>query len=172
MIKEYQLRRPQNSYEVVLYYKGIKVHVAFTNGNTYKGINPTALVKETFKQRAIEASQPFKDKEIVLVRSIEEESDKAPKTVPHARRAAMNKPVTAKPATQPTPAKAEPDTKPEPTPVDEGTQNDGAKNEMNFDSVDEAILYIAQNFQQEATTEKEAREILKANGITPHIKKG
>lgn len=43
---------------------------------------------------------------------------------------------------------------------------------MTFDNVGEAIIYVAQNFKVEVKTEKEARDVLKQNGINPTIKRG
>lgn len=72
MIKHYKLRQAQNSYEITLFYKGMHVRVAFTGGNTYKGTFPRCITRDPFKQKAIEASQMFKDKDIILERVAEE----------------------------------------------------------------------------------------------------
>ena len=157
MIKEYQLRKRQNSFEVVLNYKGVKVKVAFTGGNTYKGVYPKLRTDNAFKMKAIEASQLFKDKEVVLVRTIDRESDVKPVVQQRARRATVA-PQPAKPAAkkvEPAPAKAEDDT-----------------TSMSFDNLGEAIQYIAQQWQIGVQTEAEARKVLKEHGITPRIKKG
>lgn len=159
MIKVYQLRKLQNSYEVVLYYKGVGVKVAFTDGNVYNGRFPKCYVRDPFRQRVIEESELFKSREVVVERVIPEAGDTQPKP--------------AKPAPAP-----KPQTPQAPAPdAGDGGNGDGDGNgktgtDMNFGSADEAILYVAQTFGQQITTEKEAREILKANGITPHIKKG
>ena len=70
MIKEYQLRKLQNSYEVTLHYKGVKVRVAFTGGNVYNGTMPKFRTDDAFKQKVLEASELFKNKEVVLLRTI------------------------------------------------------------------------------------------------------
>ena len=154
MIKVYQLRKLQNNYDVVLYYKGVGVKVAFTDGNTYKGVFPKCYVRDPFRQLVIEASELFKSGEVVVERVIPELGDTQPKPT--------------KPAPAPKPQNPAPDAGNGGT---DGGDGQGGT-EMNFGSADEAILYVAQTFGQQITTEKEAREILKANGITPHIKKG
>ena len=173
MLKEYQLRKLQNSYEVTLHYKGVKVRIAFTGGNVYNGTMPKFRTDNLFKMKALESSELFKNKEVVLSRTIGE----APRQAAQPRKK-VQKPAVRKPAPVVQPPKDEDppvvdvvEDAPAEDPVDAGKGGDGSQG-MNFNSVDEAILYIAQNFQQEVTTEKEAREVLKANGITPHIKKG
>ena len=170
MIKEYQLRKLQNGYEVTLYYKGVKVRVAFTGGNVYKGTMPTFRTDNLFKMKAIEASELFKNKEVVLIRTIGKPAGVQATVKQQPKKSNIGKPVMAKtielakdpePAPQPEP---EPDQTPAPEP-----QKDEAKE---FANLGEAILYIAQTWQLEAKTEKEAREILKAHGINPKIKKG
>ena len=170
MIKQYQLCKRQNSFEVTLNYKGVKVKVRFTGGNTYKGILPTCYEQNLFNQKAIEASQMFKDREIVLKRTIAEAGDqKQPVAVQNKKVTAAPKasvkvvrPTTQKPAPKP-------ETRQEPNPEDEILTEPET---MEFANLGEAILYIAQNWQTEAKTEKEAREILKSHGINPKIKKG
>ena len=175
MIKQYQLCKRQNNFEITLNYKGVKVKVCFTGGNTYKGVPATCYEKDLFKQKAIEASQMFKDREIVLKRTIAEAADKKQPV------AVQNKKVTASPKASVKvvkPAAQKPAPKPEipnqdhplePEPEDEVLTEPES---MEFANLGEAILYIAQNWQTEAKTEKEAREILKAHGINPKIKKG
>lgn len=153
MIKEYQLRKRQNSFEVVLNYKGVKVKVAFTGGNTYKGVYPKLRTDNAFKMKAIEASQLFKDKEVVLFRIIDQESDVKPVVQQRARRATVA-PQSAKPV-ETEPAKVEDDT-----------------TSMAFDNLGEAIQYIAQQWQVSVRTEAEARKVLKEHGINPKIRKG
>lgn len=164
MIKQYQLNKRQNNFDITLNYKGVKVKVSFSGGNTYKGILPTCYEKDLFRQRAIEASQLFKDREIVLKRTIAEAGDSKQAVAVQAKKVAVApktvaKKVVQKPAVQ-HPAQDQP--------LDEG---DGTQ-AMEFQNLGEAILYIAKNWQQQAKTEKEAREILKAHGINPKIKKG
>lgn len=171
MIKQYKLNKRQNNYDITLYYKGVKVRVQFSGGNTYKGVLPKCAERDPFRQRAIEASQMFKDREIVLERTIAEPGDNKPAVVVQAKKVAkpavvsQTKKVAAPvaPAPQPDP---EPETEQTPAPE---PQKDEAKE---FANLGEAILYIAQTWQLEAKTEKEAREILKAHGINPKIKKG
>ena len=173
MIKEYQLRKLQNSYEVTLYYKGVKVRVAFTGGNVYRGTMPTFRTDNLFKMKAIEASELFKNKEVVLLRTIGKPTDSQAPVKPQPKKSNIGKPVTAvnteqpaKPAPEPvTPPVAE---EPEPTPEAEAAKDEAKE----FANLGEAILYIAQTWQMEAKTEKEAREILKAHGINPKIKTG
>lgn len=164
MIKEYQLRKLQNSYEVTLYYKGVKVRVAFTGGNVYKNTMPKFRTNDLFKMKAIENSELFRNKEVVVVRTINEKQDT--QAVVQQRKKVV-KPAVQQPA--PAPAVHEPAPEPE-TPTPDTAQADGQS--MEFANLGEAILYIAQTWQEQAKTEKEAREILKAHGINPKIKKG
>ena len=164
MIKQYQLNKRQNNFDITLNYKGVKVKVSFSGGNTYKGILPTCYEKDLFRQRAIEASQLFKDREIVLKRTIADAGDSKQAVAVQTKKVAVA-PKTVARKVAPKPAVQHPAQDP---PLDEG---DGTQ-AMEFQNLGEAILYIAQNWQQQAKTEKEAREILKAHGINPKIKKG
>ena len=174
MIKEYQLRKLQNSYEVTLYYKGVKVRVAFTGGNVYRDTMPTFRTDNLFKMKAIEASELFKNKEVVLLRTIGKQTDSQAPAKPQPKKGNIGKPVTAvktvKPEPEPAPEPVTPpvEAEPEPTPEQEPAKDESKE----FANLGEAILYIAQMWQLEAKTEKEAREILKAHGINPKIKKG
>ena len=170
MIKVYQLRKRQNNFEIVLYYKGVGVKVVFNDGNTYKGIFPKAYIGDPFRQRAVENSQMFKDKDIVIERQIEEESDRQPK-----------KPVT--PAQPAKTAEPEPTTQPEQAPAAEPTvaedaaepvpeeQGDGME-KKEFANLADAITFVAQQYQVQVTTEAEARKVMKEHGINPTIKRG
>lgn len=160
MIKEYQLHKLQNSYEVTLYYKGVKVRVAFTGGNVYKNTMPRFRTNDLFKMKAIESSELFKNKEVVVVRTINEKPA-VQQTVVQQRKKVV------KPAIQ------QPVATPVQQPAPEQSQGDGDGGQtMEFANLGEAILYVAQNYQTEAQTEKEVRDILKANGINPKIKRG
>lgn len=154
MIKEYQLNKLQNSYEVTLYYKGVKVRVAFTGGNVYKDTKPRFRTDNLFKMKAIEASELFKNKEVVLIRTIGENQASAK---PQPKKSNIGKPVI--------PNRPSPAPQAEQEPAGEGETKE-------FANLGEAILYIAQTWQQEAKTDREAREILKSHGINPKIKKG
>lgn len=166
MIKEYQLRKLQNSYEVTLNYKGVKVRVAFTGGNVYNNTMPKFRTDSPFKMKALEDSQLFKNREVVLLRTIGAVA--APVTqlrkktpMQHARTAAIP------------PKKVLPEKKDIPVVMDADppeSSGDGTV-EMNFGSLDEAILFVAEHYNQQLTVEKDVREILKANGINPHIKR-
>lgn len=163
MIKEYQLRKQQNSFEVTLYYKGVKVRVAFTGGNVYKGTKPKFRTDNLFKMKAIESSELFKNKEVVLVRTIGQppvmEVRKKVQTAQHANL----KPVATTPS--PEPVK-------EPV-VDEGADAGGEGGEKKeFANLGEAIMFIATEYQVQVTTENEARKVLKEHGIMPTIKRG
>lgn len=154
MLKIYQLRLKQNSFDVVLKYKGVSVRVAFTDGNTYNGTPAKCYTSDTFKQKAIENSKMFKDREIVLERSVEDENDRKPAAKKTAKPA-------AKPAPKPEPAGAAPEEK---------LDADGLK-KMVF-TLAEAIQYIATNYQQQVQTPNEARAFLKEKGIKATIKNG
>lgn len=205
MIKEYQLRKVQNSYEVTLNFKGAKVRVAFTGGNVYKNTLPRFRTNDAFKMKAIESSELFKNKEVVVLRTIQEKLDE-PKPVVQTRKKAARKVVmpmprraaepTAEttqapapvipqepvipetPKTPDTPQVSEtPETPQEPVtaetpqnaePAPDVASGDG---EMVFGNLGDAIVYIAQNWQIQVQTEREAREILKQHGINPKIKR-
>lgn len=194
MLKIYQLCKNQNTFEVTFKYKGVGVQVSFVDGNTYNGTPARCCTRDVFKQRAIEASQMFKEHEIILERTVKEESDRktvAVRAMAKATRSTrivpMPTPVvknnTAASAPEPEPA-PNPTPAPEPitTPVteepatqdktDDSTEEDGdGAKEMNFDSLAAAIVFIAQTWDIEVQTENEARKVLKENGITPHIKR-
>lgn len=172
MTKQYQLNKRQNNFDITLNYKGVKVRVSFTGGNTYKGILPTCYEKDLFRQRAIEASQMFKDKEIVLKRTIADTIDQKQPVAVQTRKVVASRNIGKKMTKPVTPAP-----EPEPETVDPellrqlNDENDGGQT-MEFANLGEAILYVAQNFKAEAKTDKEVRDILKANGINPKIKRG
>lgn len=177
MLKIYQLRKNQNSFEVTLKYKGVGVRVAFIDGNTYNNIPAKCYTNDPFKQKAIEASQMFKNREIILERTVEDKPQEKPavsqtvRTGRASRIGAQVKPVAPKPAAQPAAPEAPKAPKaeePEQAPEEEAS----GENEMNFSGIAEAIAYIMQNYQKEVRTENEARKFLKEQGITAHIKKG
>ncbi len=178
MLKIYQLRKPQNSFEVTLKYKGVGVRVTFVDGNTYNDIPAKCYTSDPFKQKAIENSQMFKNREIVLERTVEDKNPKKP-TVSQTVRAQRSsrigapvKPATPKPATPKPVAPAVEDPEPEPEPTVEDTGEGSGENEVTYNSLSEAIVSIMQKYGKEVRTENEARKFLKEQGITAHIKKG
>lgn len=179
MLKIYRLKLKQNSYEVTIHYKGVGVRVAFTDGNIYNGTPARCYERDPFKQRAIEASPMFKNKEIVIERVVEEKvKTPAPASVRVTRASRIGapmRPAAPKPATPaaPKPAKEPPSfDESQGTPVDNGTGEGGGENEVTFGSLSEAIVSIMQKYGKEVRTEAEARKFLKEQGITAHIKKG
>lgn len=174
MLKIYRLKLKQNSYEVTIHYKGVGVRVAFTDGNIYNGTPARCYERDPFKQRAIEASPMFKNKEIVIERTVEEKvKTPAPASVRVTRASRIGapmRPAAPKPATPAAPKVEDPD--PEPAPVDNGTGEGSGENEVTFGSLSEAIVSIMQKYGKEVRTEAEARKFLKEQGITAHIKKG
>lgn len=170
MTKEYQLRKLQNSYEVTLNYKGVRVRVAFTGGNVYKSKMPTFRTDNLFTMKALEASELFRNKEVVLVRATGE----APK--PMKPVAQQNK-KPAKPGVK-APVTAANTTKTQ-APVQEtgsetqepagGDDSDGKKE---FASLADAIRFVAEEYEVQVTSEAEARKVLKEHGINPTIKRG
>lgn len=177
MLKIYQLRLKQNTFEVTLRYKGVGVRVAFVDGNTYNGTPAKCYTSDPFKQKAIEASQMYKDRDIVLERQVEERSDRKAAAEKSARQASRTVARSQRPARQ-APAPPEPPKAPETplTPETPEPQNppktDDGLTPMTFDNLGEAIQYIAQNYQVGVQTENDARKILKEHGIKPTIKKG
>lgn len=182
MLKIYRLKLKQNSYEVTIHYKGVGVRVAFTDGNIYNGTPARCYERDEFKQRAIEASPMFKNKEIVIERTVEDKVAKAaPVSVRKSLKSRIGAPVKSaapKPTTPVAPKVETPEQKPE-TPVDETPADEapdagegGGENEVTFNSLSEAIVSIMQKYGKEVRTENEARKFLKEQGITAHIKKG
>ena len=157
MIKVYLLRKAQNNYEVTIPYKSVKVRLAFTDGNVHNGVPARLYTNNEFKQKAIEASQLFKNQEIVLEKTIAEAEDS----------------VAKKPEAEPTGEKLEPVAKkPEAEPVSkkpEAQEPTGEK--LEFASLADAIVYVAQTFNEQATTEKEVRKILAEHGKKATIHK-
>lgn len=178
MLKIYRLKLKQNSYEVTIHYKGVGVRVAFTDGNIYNGTPARCYERDEFKQRAIEASPMFKNKEIVIERTVE---DKVAKAAPVSVRKSLKsrigapvKPVASNPTTPVAPKVEDPE-----PPTFEESQGElqdsgegGGENEVTFNSLSEAIVSIMQKYGKEVRTENEARKFLKEQGITAHIKKG
>ena len=179
MVKYYQLRQRQNSFEITLFYKGMNVRVSFSGGNTYKGTFPRCITNDPFKQKAIEASQMFKDKEIVLERAVEETVVEKPavQRQSRAKRVVPMKPVGGKPGANATgvetkaPAATGTETKAPAVDIAGVVAEEGGT-KMTFDNVGEAILYVAQNYGIEVRSEKEARDAMKEHGIVPTIKRG
>ena len=177
MLKVYQLRLNQNTFEVALKYKGVSVRVAFEGGNVYNGTFARCYTRDPFKQRAIENSVMFKAKEIILERQVEEAGDRQPKVQVRTRRAThVARPQGTPPAKTQLAPKPEPaqTTEPEPTqdPTVEPDPTGGESGIKVFDSLDEAILFVAQEYNEQLTEEKDVRDFLKAHGINPRIKKG
>lgn len=200
-MKIYQLLKPQNTFEVTLKYKGVNVRVAFVDGNNYRNIPAKCYTRDTFKQRAIEASKMFADHEIVLERAIEEESDRvaAAKKVERkttlrtdtqkrvgVRVMAVGKPQNMKEAAgklaadatgtvagMPAEETAGVVAKPAEEPAGTGASgdDDGLEKKV-FDNLADAILFIATNYQVQVQTPHEARSLLKEKGIKATIKQG
>ena len=163
MTKEYQLRKLQNSYEVTLNYKGVRVRVAFTGGNVYKSKMPTFRTDNLFTMKALEASELFKNKEVVLVRTTGE----APKPMkPVAQQpkkpAKSGKTGVKAPVTMANTTKTQ-------APVQEA---DGEDDKKEFASLADAIRFVAEEYEVQVTSEAEARKVLKEHGINPTIKRG
>lgn len=178
MLKIYRLKLKQNSYEVTIHYKGVGVRVAFTDGNIYNGTPARCYERDQFKQKAIEASPMFKNKEIVIERVVEDKNPKKP-TVSQTVRAqrssrigAPMKPAAPKPVAPKPVAPVVEDPEPEPEPPVEDTGEGSGENEVTYNSLSEAIVSIMQKYGKEVRTENEARKFLKEQGITAHIKKG
>ena len=186
MLKVYQLRLNQNTFEVALKYKGVSVRVAFEGGNVYNGTFARCYTRDPFKQRAIENSAMFKAKEIILERQVEEAGDRQPKVQVRTRRVAKPAAKAAGTVAMKTHPAPKPESKPteEPDPEvntvttqgPETTGGDGGEGGDSgikvFDSLDEAILFVAQEYNEQLTEEKDVRDFLKAHGINPRIKKG
>lgn len=180
MLKIYQLRKIQNTFEIAFKYKGVNVNVSFVDGNTYNDTPARCITRDTFKQRAIENSVMFKNKEIILERTVEEESDRVVKGIKKISRINRMKPIkTAEPQTSVVSINSQsdnpivPETNPDALQPEEGSQEDNSQGmqEINFDNLAEAIVYVAQNWDVEVQTENEARKVLKEHGINPHIKR-
>lgn len=169
MTKEYQLRKLQNSYEVTLNYKGVRVRVAFTGGNVYKSKMPTFRTDNLFTMKALEASELFKNKEVVMVRTTGEVPKSMKPSVQQNKK--PKKPAGEK---RDFPPKGQ---APAPKPADEGLTSqaetagvDDGKKE--FASLADAIRFVAEEYETQVTSEAEARKVLKEHGINPTIKRG
>ena len=158
MLKIYQLRLKQNTFDVTLKYRGVSVRVAFVDGNNYREIPAKCYTRDPFKQRAIENSQMFKDKEIVLERAIEEESDR--KKAAGKQTASQQGPAVDAPADAGL------------TDTTTGASADDSMAKKVFDSLSDAILFVATNYQAQVQTANEARNFLKEKGIKATIKQG
>lgn len=166
MLKIYQLRLPQNSFEATFKYRGVSVRVSFTDGNNYRDIHARCYTNDPFKQRAIEASRMFKDKEIVLERTVEEDSDRKKAAEKAAQMAAMANTPAGKPQVDGESPKPE---------AEQGGQSANADDGMEkkvFDSLPDAIQYIATTYQVQVKTANEARNFLKEKGVKATIKQG
>ncbi len=199
MLKVYHLMMKQNTFEITMKYKGVGVRVEFVDGNTYNGTPAKCYTRDAFKQRAIEASQMFKNRDIVLARTVVEDSDrkaeaKKAELMLQRRKAraavADAQPLRKEPVKEPATdsqgtdkgADKTPKTKKEPkttkkvktenvdteAPADEQPKNE---NEKAFESLEEAILFVAQTYNEEVSTEEEVREILESHGLTFTIQK-
>lgn len=199
MLKVYHLMMKQNTFEITMKYKGVGVRVEFVDGNTYNGTPAKCYTRDAFKQRAIEASQMFKNRDIVLARAVVEDSDRKAEAKKaelmlqrrNARAAVANtQPLRTEPVKEPATdsqgtdkgADKTPKTKNEPkttkkgktenvdteAPADEQPKNE---NEKAFESLEEAILFVAQTYNEEVSTEEEVREILESHGLTFTIQK-
>ena len=164
MLKVYQLRLNQNTFEVTLKYRGVGVRVAFVDGNTYNGVPAKCYTNDPFKQRAIEASEMFKNKEIVLERSIEEESDRKARELK-----AKNEQLKKQGQKDQNPPIKEEDQNP---PLEEQKPDKEDDDKKTFANLAEAIMFIAQNYQVQVTSAAEARKVLKEHGVTATIKNG
>ena len=174
MLKIYLLRRPQNSFEVTLKYKGVGVRVAFEGGNNYREIPAKCYTRDPFKQRAIEASQMFKDGEIALERTIEEESDRK-KAAEAVKKPAgeSQRENTLEVHGEGQGTQAEPLGEPAGTRQEgQGDAGDDGMEKKVFENLAEAILYIATTYQTQVQTANEARNFLKERGIKATIKQG
>ena len=174
MIKEYQLRKLQNTYEVALHYKGVKVKVLFTGGNVYNGTMPKLRTNDPFKMKAIESSELFKTKEVVVLRTINDGKSSGQVVVQQRKKGTplVNRRAQTTPPSPVSTLDADPPLDP-PTDKNEGTTETGGDGESKtFANLGEAILFIAEQWQITVQTENEARKVLKEHGINPTIKRG
>ncbi len=167
MLKIYQLRMKQNTFDVTLKYKGVNVRVAFIDGNTYNGTPAKCYTNDLFKQRAIEGSQLFKDKDIVLERSVEESCDRDKA----AKKAASMRTRQETRLSQTGGGRGDSEAEASGTVVDGGGANYTGERKT-FSNLGEAIVYIAQTFNVQVTSAAEARKVLKEHGVTATIKQG
>lgn len=150
MIKVYLLRKAQNNYEVTIPYKSVKVRLAFTDGNVHNGVPARLYTNNEFKQKAIEASQLFKNQEIVLEKTIAEAEDSVVKESGAEEREPRNEEAPQPP---------------------KGVVEEPTGEKLEFASLADAIVYVAQKFNEQATTEKEVRKILAEHGQKATIHK-
>ena len=167
MIKVYQLTQPQNNFFCAIPYKGCLVEVKFEHGNVVKGIFAKFTTNDKFYQRAIEASEMY-GKLFKLVETFKEPNDDEEQKKALANTvkkvatpaAGGNKGKTGGKKTNPEPD-PEPDPEPEP----------GNKKKITFESVADAIVYIATNYEgTEVHSEEEAIAFLAEHDITAEVK--
>lgn len=168
MTKEYQLRKLQNSYEVTLNYKGVRVRVAFTGGNVYKSKMPTFRTDNLFTMKALEASELFKNKEVVLVRATGEAPKPMKPVAQQPKKPA--KPGVKAPVTVANTTKTQAPVQETGSETHEAASGDDGKKE--FASLADAIRFVAEEYEVQVTSEAEARKVLKEHGINPTIKRG
>ncbi len=177
MIKIYQLRSLQNNYIVSVPFKGVRVRCEFKNGNIAKGIYARLYTNDRFKQMALEQSELYGNT-WVLVEKIKEADDDVVKpavkkpekiadSVAPKQTKQEEKPVEAAPETQT--AKGESVEAAEAA----GEKTQGEKDgQLEFANLGEAVLYIAQNFNQQVQSASQARKVLSENGIKAIIHNG
>ena len=147
------------------------MRVAFVDGNNYREIPAKCYTRDPFKQRAIENSQMFKDKEIVLERAIEEESDR--KKAPTQTAKSQDQQNAGPDARQSVGAAGDtPTVEPGAATESPGAGTDDGIEKKVFDNLAEAIQFIAATYQVQVQTANEARNFLKEKGIKATIKQG
>lgn len=148
MIKQYQYNREQNFVRIEIDCFGATLPIEFKDGNSMNGIKPSYYTNNEVFQMAIEKSEVFKSKEVILVNTIAEPGDKK-----------EQKPEQKVP--QEDTVKKSQD-KPEPA----------VSSDLEFDSVADAIVYIAEKYGESVETEADARRFLKDRGFKVTIHKG
>jgi hypothetical protein len=147
MIKKYQYDREQNFVRIVIDCFGAKLPIEFKDGNCINGIKPSFYTNNEVFQRAIEDSDLYKLGNIILCDTIPEPGDKKKqeKFVPEGIKDAG-----------------------------EGQKSSpsGSSSDLEFDSVADAIMYIAEKYSESIETEAEARKFLKDRGFKVTIHKG
>ena len=169
MIKVYQLTMPQNNFIVTIPFKGCQVNAQFKAGNVAKGIFARLYTNDKFMQRALESSEMF-GKIYKVVETVREPEDDEQNPAPEVsgQQSGQSKPEKKKDVKK-TSKKSEDEPEAEPEAEADATTEQAANDKKAFDSVAEAILFIATNYGKEVKTKGEAIAFLAGQGITAVI---
>lgn len=152
MIKVYATVGIQNNLITTIPFKGVKVRVEFTGGNSMKNIPAKLYTSDPFTQKALDESDQ-NGRLYFLKQVIEEDSDKTGgETADKTGTVAGGKPATG----------TETATDTEAATGTESAETGGstASVKLEFENLAEAINYIASKYGEQVETEAQARKFL------------